>query len=210
MDLSFGPEYESFRTTLRAFLDANRERAPRGGMVAGGGGSKDAAVLAWQTLLIEHGYAARTIPKTYGGYGAEPDLLERVIIDEEFARAGVSRGIGGQGPDMLVPTLLEHGSEEQKQRWIGPTIRGEVVWCQGYSEPNAGSDLANVQTRAVEDGDDFVINGQKIWTTTAHARRHDVRPGAHRARGAASTAGSRYLLIPMDDARHRGAAARAR
>ena len=99
---------------------------------------------------------------------------------------------------MLVPTLLEHGSEEQKQRWIGPTIRGEVIWCQGYSEPGAGSDLANVQTRAVEDGDDFVINGQKIWTTTAHLAAHDVRPGPHRARRRASTAGSRYLLIPMD------------
>ncbi|RIL00871.1 MAG: acyl-CoA dehydrogenase [Proteobacteria bacterium] len=195
MDLSFGPEYETFRAELRAFLEAHRERAPRGGIVAAGG-SKDAATLAWQKLLIEHGYAARTIPKQYGGYGAEPDILKRVILDEEFARAGVSAGVGGQGPDMLVPTLLEHGSEEQKQRWIGPTIRGEVVWCQGYSEPNAGSDLANVQTRASEDGADFVVNGQKIWTTTAHLAdmmfgliRTEPNEGKH--------GGLSYLLIPM-------------
>ena len=196
MDLSFGPEYEAFRATLRGFHEGNRERAPRGGMVAGAGGSKDAAVLAWQALLIEHGYAARTIPKQYGGYGAEADVLKRVIIDEEFARAGVSQGVGGQGPDMLVPTLLEHGSEEQKQRWVGPTIRGEVVWCQGYSEPNAGSDLANVQTRAVEDGRDFVINGQKIWTTTAHLA--DMMFGLIRTEpGEGKHGGLSYVLIPM-------------
>jgi alkylation response protein AidB-like acyl-CoA dehydrogenase len=75
--------------------------------------------------------------------------------------------MSAQGPSMLVPTLLEHGSEAQKQAWIGPTMRGEVIWCQGYSEPGSGSDLASLQTRAKEDGDDFLINGQKIWTSTA-------------------------------------------
>jgi alkylation response protein AidB-like acyl-CoA dehydrogenase len=196
MDLSYGPEYESFRRELREFLERNRERAPRGGVV-GAGGSKEPAVLAWQRLLIEHGYAARTVPKAYGGHGAAPDLLVRIIVDEEFARAGVSPGIGGQGPEMLVPTLLEHGSEAQRQRWIGPTIRGEVVWCQGYSEPGAGSDLANVQTRASEDGADFVINGQKIWTTTAHLA--DMMFGLVRTEpGAGKHGGLSYLLIPMD------------
>jgi alkylation response protein AidB-like acyl-CoA dehydrogenase len=98
---------------------------------------------------------------------------------------------------MLVPTLLEHGSEEQKRQWVGPTIRGEVIWCQGYSEPNAGSDLANVQTRAVEDGDDFVINGQKIWTTTAHLAQ--MMFGLIRTEpGATKHAGLSYVLIPMD------------
>ena len=77
--------------------------------------------------------------------------------------------LGGQGISMLVPTLLRVGTEEQKQQWIAPTLRGEIIWCQGYSEPGAGSDLASLQTRAVVDGDDFVINGQKIWTSTAHA-----------------------------------------
>ena len=196
MDLSHGPEHEAFRATLRAFLEANRARAPHGGLGAAGG-SDDPALREWQQLLIEQGYAARSIPKSYGGFGAEPDILKRVILDEEFARAGVSQGVGGQGPEMLVPTLLEHGSEAQKERWIGPTIRGEVVWCQGYSEPNAGSDLANVQTRAVEDGDDFVINGQKIWTTTAHLAH--MMFGLFRSEpGESKHGGLSYLLIPMN------------
>lgn len=196
MDLSYGPEAEAFRRELRAFLEANKEGAPRGGQILAAG-TRAPEVLGWQRLLIEHGYAARTIPKEYGGFGAQPDPLIRIILDEEFARAGVSAGIGGQGPDMLVPTLLEHGSEEQKQRWIRPTIHGEVVWCQGYSEPNAGSDLANVQTRAVEDGTDFVINGQKIWTTTAHAA--DMMFGLIRTEpGASKHGGLSYVLIPMD------------
>lgn len=166
MNLEYDETYEAFRREVREFLEANRDKAPSGGLALGGKPSP--AMLEWQQLLIQHGYAARTIPREYGGFGAEPDLLKRVIIDEEFARAGVSRGVAGQGPDMLAPTLLEHGTEEQKRRWIGPTMRGEVIWCQGYSEPGAGSDLASITTRAVVDGDDFVINGQKIWTTSAH------------------------------------------
>ena len=196
MDLSFGPEYEAFREEVRQFCARYRERSPKTG--AGlGGGRPSPELRDWQALLIEHGYAARTVPREYGGHGAEPDILKRVIIDEELNRAGVSRGIGGQGPEMLVPTLLEHGSEEQKRRWIGPTIRGEVVWCQGYSEPNAGSDLAAVQTRGVEDGDDFLISGQKIWTTTAHVA--DMMFGLIRTEPDASKhAGLSYLLIAMD------------
>jgi alkylation response protein AidB-like acyl-CoA dehydrogenase len=196
MDLSYGPEYERFREEVRAFLREHGGTAPRAGagIVAGRG---NPAVLAWQALLIEHGYAARTIPREYGGHGAEPDILKLVILEEEFNAAGVSRGVGGQGPEMLVPTLLEHGSEEQKRRWIGPTIRGEVVWCQGYSEPGAGSDLANVQTRAVEDGADFLVTGQKIWTTTAHLS--DMMFGLIRTEpGASKHAGLSYVLIPMD------------
>ncbi|UCE87713.1 MAG: acyl-CoA dehydrogenase family protein, partial [Deltaproteobacteria bacterium] len=195
MDLSYGPEYEAFRRETRGFIEKNRHLASGG--LLGLGGAIDARALEWQTLLIEHGYAARTIPKAYGGYGAEPDLLKRVIIDEEFARAGVSRGVAGQGPDMLVPTLLEHGSEEQKRRWIAPTLRGEVVWCQGYSEPGSGSDLASLTTRADEDGDDFVINGQKIWTSSAHVADMMfclVRTEA----GESKHGGISYVLIPMD------------
>jgi alkylation response protein AidB-like acyl-CoA dehydrogenase len=196
MDLSFGPEYEAFRQEIRAFVAEHGHRSPKAAMgVATGPAGK--VLREWQALLIEHGYAARTIPKEYGGYGAGPDLLKRVIIDEELNRAGVSRGIGGQGPEMLVPTLLEHGSEEQKKRWIGPTIRGEVVWCQGYSEPGSGSDLASVQTRAVEDGSDFLITGQKIWTTTANLSQ--MMFGLIRTEPEASKhAGLSYLLIPLD------------
>src|SRR5882757_1547595 len=158
MDLNETPEMAVFRGEVRGFLAAHRDDYA-------GGAAGD--LLAWQRLLIEHGYAARTIPREYGGYGAEPDILKSRIIAEEFIAAGAPRGIANQGVSMLVPTLLEVGSEEQKKRWIGPTLRGEIVWCQGYSEPGAGSDLANLQTKAVEDGEDFLISGSKIWTSTA-------------------------------------------
>jgi alkylation response protein AidB-like acyl-CoA dehydrogenase len=195
MDLSYSPRHEAFRAEVRDFLERHRAEALTALLGVDAGTARERA-LAWQRLLIEHGYAARTIPKEYGGHGAAPDLLERVILDEEFNRAGVSRGIGGQGPDMLVPTLLEHGNEEQKRTYIAPTIRGEIIWCQGYSEPGAGSDLAAVQTRAVEDGDDFSVNGQKIWTTTAHLAH--MMFGLIRTEPEASKhAGLSYLLIPM-------------
>ncbi|MEY3042016.1 MAG: hypothetical protein RLZZ174_1098 [Pseudomonadota bacterium] len=162
MDLSYGPRYEAFREEVRGFLAQYGDEDPRGE------GLRSEKALAWQRRLIEHGYAARTIPKAYGGYGAQPDILESRIIAEEFAAARVSPGLGGQGISMLVPTLLEVGTEEQKTTFIPPTIRGEMIWCQGYSEPGAGSDLAALRTSAVVDGDDFVVNGQKIWTSTAH------------------------------------------
>jgi alkylation response protein AidB-like acyl-CoA dehydrogenase len=158
MDLSYSPEYEAFRAEVRGFLEANRSQAP------GHGGNG----LTWQKLLIESGYAARTIPQEYGGFGGEPDILKSRIIAEEFARAQLSPGLGGQGISMLVPTLLEVGSEDQKRQFIGPTLRGEMLWCQGYSEPNAGSDLAALATKGVLEGNEWVINGQKIWTSTAH------------------------------------------
>jgi len=159
MDLSFSPEHESFRNEVISFLESHRDQAPRPG---------GPSALAWQKLLIANGYAARSIPSEYGGYGAAPDILKSRIIAEEFARAQVSPGLGGQGISMLVPTLLEVGSEEQKRSIIGPTLRGEMVWCQGYSEPGAGSDLANLRTKGELVGDHWVVNGQKIWTSTAH------------------------------------------
>jgi alkylation response protein AidB-like acyl-CoA dehydrogenase len=161
MDLAYGAEHEAFRQELRGFLERHRLDYP-------GNGASRTKVLAWQKRLIEDGYAARTIPRQYGGFGGEPDLLKGRIIAEEFTRARAPGPLAGQGVSMLVPTLLEAGSEEQKRRWIAPTLAGEVVWCQGYSEPGAGSDLASLQTRATEDGDDFVINGQKIWTSYAN------------------------------------------
>jgi alkylation response protein AidB-like acyl-CoA dehydrogenase len=194
MDLSYGPQYEAFRADVRAFLDKHKADAPSGAIWRGAASRE--RTLAWQKTLIEHGYAARTIPREYGGFGAAPDLLQSIIIDEEFARAGVSRGISGQGPGMLVPTMLEHGSEEQKRKYVGPTIRGEMVWCQGYSEPGSGSDLASLSTRAVEDGDSFVINGQKIWTSTA--RESDMMFALIRTEpNAAKHEGISYLVFPM-------------
>ncbi|MCE9649080.1 MAG: acyl-CoA dehydrogenase family protein [Parvibaculum sp.] len=165
MDLAYSPEYEAFRAEVRSFLASHGKDAPRRFGISRPAGE----VLAWQKLLIEHGYAARTIPKEYGGFGAEPDILKSRIIAEEFTAARVPMGLSGQGISMFVPTLLELGTEEQKQKLIKPTLYGEIIWCQGYSEPGSGSDLASLQTKAHEDGDDFVINGQKIWTSTAHA-----------------------------------------
>jgi alkylation response protein AidB-like acyl-CoA dehydrogenase len=187
MDLNETSEMAAFRGEVRGFLTARRDDYA-------GGAAKD--VLAWQRELIAAGYAARTIPRDYGGFGAEPDILKSRIIAEEFIAAGAPRGMAGQGISMLVPTLLEVGSEEQKKRWIAPTLNGEIIWCQGYSEPGAGSDLANLQTKAVEDGDDFVISGSKIWTSTAHAAqmmfclvRTEPKAAKHE--------GISYVLIPM-------------
>jgi alkylation response protein AidB-like acyl-CoA dehydrogenase len=165
MDLPYSKEYETFRAETRAFLDRHRAQFP----MPYGGGRPSTEMRSWQKLLIENGYAARTIPREYGGYGAEPDVLKSRIIAEEFTRAKAPTGLAGQGISMLVPTLLEVGSEEQKHKFIAPTLRGEIIWCQGYSEPGAGSDLASLQTRGVEDGSDFIINGQKIWTSTAQS-----------------------------------------
>ena len=161
MDLDYSAEHERFRAELRAFIVEHRERAPAPRSPV------DQRSRAWQALLIERGYAARTIPCEYGGAWREADLLKSRIVADEFARAGISAGLGGQGISMLVPTLLELGSEEQKRQFIGPTLRGELIWCQGYSEPGAGSDLASLRTSAVLDGDHWVVNGEKIWTSTA-------------------------------------------
>ncbi len=162
MDLSYGPEYEAFRGEVRHFLETRGAGSPKGA------NPPQDQVIAWQKLLIEHGYAARTIPREYGGYGAEPDILKSRIVAEEFAAARVSAGVSGIGTSMLVPTVLELGSEAQKRQFVRPTIEGETIWCQGYSEPGSGSDLASLRTRAELQGDHWVVNGQKIWTSQAH------------------------------------------
>ena len=162
MDLSFGPAYASFRGALREFIANCGQEAPARVDL------RAPRTLAWQQRLIEHGYAGRTIPREYGGFGAAPDILEARIIAEEFARAQISPGLAGQGIKMLIPTLLQFGTEQQRRQFIRPTLYGEMIWCQGYSEPNAGSDLASLRTHAVLDGDQWVVNGQKIWTSTAH------------------------------------------
>jgi len=162
MDLSFGAGYDEFRAEVQQFIAASSDKSPKQS------GMGNAEAIAWQKLLIENGYAARTIPREYGGFGAEPDIIKSRIIAEEFSKAEINTGLGGQGISMLTPVLLEMGTEEQKQQFIKPTIHGEMIWCQGYSEPGAGSDLASLTTKAELDGDEWVINGQKIWTSTAH------------------------------------------
>jgi alkylation response protein AidB-like acyl-CoA dehydrogenase len=163
MDLSYSAEYEAFRGEVKAFLAANW---PLRGEEAKFPGEKRAAIL--RERAIAAGYLARAIPKRYGGSDQSADVLKGQIIREEFARARAPGEMAGIGPSMLVPTLLEKGSEWQKEKFIGPTIRGEIVWCQGYSEPGSGSDLASLQTRGELVGDEWVINGQKIWTSGAH------------------------------------------
>jgi alkylation response protein AidB-like acyl-CoA dehydrogenase len=163
MDLSYGPEYDVFRDEVRTFIQDNLDNQPKPGA-----GPKSEEVRRWQAKLIANGFHSRTIPSEYGGYGAEPDIIQSRIIAEEFGAAQMNTGFSGQGISMLTPVLLEMGTEAQKQQFIKKTIHGELIWCQGYSEPGAGSDLASLTTRAELDGDEWVINGQKIWTSTAH------------------------------------------
>lgn len=163
MDLNAGPEYIDFRENVLSFLEKNKHMAGKARTPV----RPSSEELKWQKKLIDNGYAARTIPKKYGGYGAQLDVLKSRIIAEEFSKANIPMGMANQGISMLVPTLLELGSDDQKNEWINKTISGEVIWCQGYSEPGSGSDLASLQTKAIIDGDDFIINGQKIWTSGA-------------------------------------------
>jgi alkylation response protein AidB-like acyl-CoA dehydrogenase len=191
MDLRYTPEYDAFRDEVRTFLKASWPLS---------GEQAELPLVEreriFRDLAIEGGYLYRSIPKKYGGSEQEPDILKSKIILEELSRAGAPSELMGQGPDMLVPTLLEKGTEAQKAKFIPPTIRGEMIWAQGYSEPGAGSDLASLQTRAVLDGDEWVINGQKIWTSGAHEAdmmfclvRTEPDAGKH--------AGISYLLVDM-------------
>ena len=163
MDLNAGPEYKSFREEVIAFLKKNSHMAGKARTPV----RPNQEELEWQKKLIENGYAARTIPSEYGGFGGDSDVLKSRIIAEEFSQSSIPMGMANQGISMLVPTLLELGTDEQKKSWISKTINGKVIWCQGYSEPGSGSDLASLQTKAIVDGDDFIINGQKIWTSGA-------------------------------------------
>jgi len=165
MDLEYSDRHKALQQEVRDFAAKEGHLSPKSG---GGRKRPDRKTLDWQALLLERGYFARTIPKEYGGYGAEPDVVEAAIIADEFNKSGLHPGIMNQGISMLVPTLLEVGREDQKKQWVETTIRGETIWCQGYSEPGSGSDLAAARTRADLDGDHFVVNGQKIWTSSAH------------------------------------------
>ncbi|MEJ7931415.1 acyl-CoA dehydrogenase family protein [Ramlibacter sp. AN1015] len=185
--------HAALQEEVRAFIRAHAHRAPQGRSRP----RRAPDVLAWQALLLEHGYAGREVPREYGGFGAAPDVLSRSIIGDEFARAGVPGELGGQGPDMVVPTLLAIGTEAHKRAYIAPTLRGEFIWCQGFSEPNAGSDLASLRTSAREDGEHLVLNGQKIWTSSAHQADYMhclVRTGG----GERKTDGLTYLIVKMD------------
>jgi alkylation response protein AidB-like acyl-CoA dehydrogenase len=167
----FGGEAEGFRGEARSWLEENFPASMRKDsqaladtlMMSGERPKGDAEL--WRERMAEKGWGAPTWPKTYGGGGLTP--AEARILAQEMAAVGAYNPIVGMGTSMFGPTLLEYGTEDQKRRHIPPIVRGEVRWCQGYSEPGAGSDLASLQTRCVDAGDHFVVNGQKIWTSGA-------------------------------------------
>jgi len=168
VDLNDTPEQAEYRTEIRAWLDANKASAP---ILEGEGALTDpdeilAAHRAWQGKLAEGGLAGATWPKEYGGQGIGP--VESVVISQEMQQAGVPGILDVIGVGMLGPTIIAHGTEEQKQRYLGPMLHGDEIWCQMFSEPAAGSDLAAVQTRANHNDDGtWTLNGQKVWTTNA-------------------------------------------
>lgn len=176
MDLRETAAYREFRREVRAFLaqewtDADRAAVPpRPGFMAlvGHPLRRDEAAARFRTRAIEAGYLYRHVPRRYGGSEQPDDLVCERIVAEELRTAGAPLEIVGQGPSMLVPTLLEHGTEAQKERFIADTLHGRIVWCQGYSEPGAGSDLASLRTQATLDGDGWVVRGSKTWTSNAN------------------------------------------
>ncbi len=167
MDFRDTDQQAIWREDVRQFLNEQKPGSiPDEAALMGEGARPDfAGLAAWRKALAARGWIAPAWPKEYGG--ASLGVMEQFIMNEEFAEARVPN-VGGMGVSMIGPTLIIHGNEEQKKEHLGAILRGETRWCQGYSEPGAGSDLAALQTRAVRDGDDFVINGQKIWTSGAH------------------------------------------
>ncbi|MDQ3940750.1 MAG: acyl-CoA dehydrogenase [Actinomycetota bacterium] len=165
MDFRDTPEEAAFRQELRDWFEANlpegwRDRGPSRGRM------DEAISRDWSKKLSEAGYAGLTWPKEYGGAGAP--YTHQAIFLEESARAETPEHIGVIGLGMAGPTIIAHGTDEQKARHLGKILSGEEVWCQGFSEPGSGSDLASLRTRAELDGDDFVVNGQKVWSSFAH------------------------------------------
>jgi alkylation response protein AidB-like acyl-CoA dehydrogenase len=194
MDLSYSPEEEDFRNKVRRWLEEN---LPNSGLRGQARIHGDTTILQrmrdWHRRLYEAGYLALSWPKEYGGQAL--DAVREAIVNDEMVRARAPGAVGG-GISMLGPTLISWGTEEQKKRYLPKVLSAEEIWCQGYSEPGAGSDLASLRTRAELSGDEFIINGQKIWTSGAHYSdmmfclvRSDPQAPKHR--------GISYLLINM-------------
>ncbi|HYA36351.1 MAG TPA: acyl-CoA dehydrogenase [Candidatus Binataceae bacterium] len=187
MDFRFSAEDEKFRDEFRSWLDANTPDDSRG---------KDewTAGLEWHRRMHAGGWVGISWPGEYGGRGAS--LTQQILYNREYARARRPQLVNTIGIGMVGPTLIRWGTEEQKKRHVAKILSAEEIWCQGYSEPNAGSDVASLTTRAVEDGDYFIVNGQKVWTTDAHHAdwcillcRTDPDAPKHR--------GISYLLVDM-------------
>ncbi|MGE7603018.1 acyl-CoA dehydrogenase family protein [Peribacillus sp. NPDC097675] len=168
MDFSFSAKEEEFRHELRTWLEQN---LPEGWLDGSSQVSKDESEYAaflrnWQRKLYEGGWAGIAWPKKYGG--REATLMEEIVYQQEMVRVKAPPLVNYVGLHMVAPTLMQIGTEEQKEKYIQKILTGEEVWCQGYSEPNAGSDLSAIQTSAVKDGDRWIINGQKVWTSFGH------------------------------------------
>ena len=168
MDFDFTPEQEAFRKEVRAWLEANLPDELRGrSFAASRGDVEDVRKLrAWQKTMADAGYVGMDWPREFGGRGAT--FVDMVLLYQEMARAESPQILNRGGVSMLGPTLMKYGTPAQQQRFLRRILTAEDLWCQGFSEPNAGSDLANLQTRAVLDGDHFVVNGQKVWTSLGH------------------------------------------
>lgn len=197
MDLSFTPEQEQFRRQVRQWLEENLPTGWGTPHFRWPDDEKERArwLREWDRKVYEAGFAGLSWPKEYGGQGKT--VVEEIIFDEEAGKLNAPPSINVLGKLLLGPTLLLYGTEEQKKRFLPPLLRGEEVWCQGFSEPNAGSDLASLQTRAVLDGDEWVINGQKVWTSYAHhadwcfvLARTDPDAPKHK--------GISFFLVPMN------------
>ncbi|MEV0829763.1 acyl-CoA dehydrogenase family protein [Nonomuraea rubra] len=187
----------SLREEARAWLEESLGGEFAGARGLGGPGREHEGFeprRAWERHLGEHGWTCLGWPRRYGGRAAS--IADQVAFHEEYARAGAPARLGLIGEGLIGPTILEYGTDAQKERFLPPIQRGEELWCQGYSEPEAGSDLANVQTRARLDGGDWVITGQKVWTSLAQWADWcfvlcRTEEGSRRHHGLS------YLLVPM-------------
>jgi alkylation response protein AidB-like acyl-CoA dehydrogenase len=161
LDLTLSPSEEAFRDELRSWLEENHPGEEPSGDEAGFDFRR-----SWQKKLHEAGYAGLSWPKEYGGRGAT--LIEQAIFGEEMARAHAPQPANVLGLVMGGPVVIAHGTDEQKERYLEPILSGEEIWCQGFSEPDSGSDLASLKTKAVKSNGEWVVTGQKVWTTLAH------------------------------------------
>lgn len=193
MDLSYGEAAEVFRRDVRRFLDSHWQPGERRGA------ELKEYIRSFRRAGVERGYLYRAVPKRYGGSEQPVDVIRAQVIREEFGRARAPMEVGGNGVNMTVPTLLEQGTEEQKELFIRKTIEGDYIWGQGYSEPGSGSDLASVRTRGElsPDGTRWIINGQKIWTSQGMQSTHmfmlvRTEPDAPKHDGIT------YLLLDLD------------
>ncbi|MCC6646947.1 MAG: acyl-CoA dehydrogenase family protein [Polyangiaceae bacterium] len=197
MDLTFTVKEEAFRDEAREFLRQSLSGEFEQLKGRGGPGDEDALFAerkAWEQHLGRHGYACLSWPRELGGRAAS--FWEEVIWNEEYARARAPGRVGHIGAQLLGPTVLAFGTDAQKQRYLPPIARGDELWCQGYSEPNAGSDLAGVETRATLVDGEWRVTGQKVWTSLAQFSDHcfvlcRTTPGSRRHEGLS------YLLVPM-------------